>query len=56
MSMHPLLVAFIGLWLLLWASVIGYALLSRLDGQRQSMTLFDDRPTELPATKIRNYP
>ena len=45
--MHLVLVASVGLWLLLWAIVIGYALLSRLDGKRRSLTLFDGRPTYL---------
>lgn len=45
--MHLVLVASVGLWLLLWAIVIGYALLSRLDGTRRPLTLFDDRPTYL---------
>ena len=43
--MHLVLVASVGLWLLLWAIVIGYALLSRLDGTRRSLTCSTtDRP------------
>lgn len=47
MSMHLALIAFVGIWLLLWAIVIGYALLTRLDGERRSLTLLDDARIEL---------
>jgi hypothetical protein len=51
MSMHLLLMVFVGAWLLFWAIVLGYALLSRLEGERHSLTLFDDSRTELFATQ-----
>ncbi|MEP6907504.1 MAG: hypothetical protein ABI858_05925 [Pseudoxanthomonas sp.] len=52
MSMTLMLVSFLGAWLLLWAIVIGHALLKRLDGQRldgerHSLTLLDDIRIEL---------
>lgn len=47
MSMALMLFCFLGAWLLLWAVVIGYALLKRLEGERQPLTLLDDRSIEL---------
>lgn len=47
MSMHLMLIAFLGSRLLFWAVVIGYGLLKRIDGQRHSLTLLDDRHIEL---------
>lgn len=47
MSLALMLFCFVGAWLLLWAVVIGYALLERLEGERQPLTLFDDGSIEL---------
>ncbi len=46
MSMALMLICFLGAWLLLWANVIGYALLKRLEGERHSLTLLDDSHPE----------
>ena len=47
MSMVLMLFCCLGAWLLLWAIVIGYALLKRLEGERHPLTLLDDSRIEL---------
>ena len=47
MTMPLVLLAFVGLWLLLWAIFLGAALLARLDDDRQPLTLLDDTRIEL---------
>lgn len=47
MSMHLILLSFLGAWLLFWAVVVGYALLKRMGEERHSLTLFDGNRIEL---------
>lgn len=46
MAMALMLICFLGAWLLLWAIVIGCALLGRLESDRRSLTLLDDSHLE----------
>ena len=46
-TMHLALLGFIGMWLLSWATFLGLKLLSRTQGQRHPLTLFDDSTIEL---------
>ena len=45
--MHLLLLGFVGLWLLLWAILLGLGLINRFEGERHALTLFDDSHIEL---------
>ena len=45
--MHLLLLGFVGLWLLLWAILLGLGLINRLEGERHPFTLLDDSHIQL---------
>ena len=53
--MHLVLLGFIGLWLLLWATFLGSTLINRIEGERHSLTLLGDSHIELSRPHVEHF-